>query len=223
MPTAQEAYNDLIADPARFLRTYALNVSTSGAGVSAVAQFTIYRRSAATRPGRTLGRLPRVFNRLISHASDRFDIRLVGRENGSPTDTFSFPAHSIAVNQGAANMTTYTLPAGGPPIFVTTMLSGCSFVMQQPQGAGLGVAHIQPVNQNGVQLQASLAAATPGARVYGSANYDSASRRVAVIGIRRNTRWEVYAQKMDNPNFVNTEPTNIMSVYQLWPQRRKVS
>jgi hypothetical protein len=75
---------------------------------------------------------------------------------------------------------------------ITTMLNGCTYLID---GANPGVAHIQPTGgMKSGALRNHLAGNY--AVVYGGGNneYDDQTEDVAVIGVRKNGSWKIYAQ-----------------------------
>jgi hypothetical protein len=214
-----DAYQALLDNPARFLRTYPIRIFGT-AHASGERHFELFNRGTSTRPGRVLGRLPRVFDKLTSHSTERFEIRPQGSAPPGTTNSHVFAAHCIRMDTGASAMNPYNLPAGNAQVMLTGELSGCSFVVRAPTGgAGPSVAHIRPQGQSGAQLQSALLQSPANAQIYGGANYNSANRVASIIGVRRNNQWEIYAQKLDGNRYGDYR---IMSIYQIWPRRRQL-
>ena len=183
---------------------------------SGVRRLGLMNWGPALRPSSVVGTLK-------MHDTEYFYIRSPDAIPGAaPANTFWFDAHWIDMDAGLPG-TFHLLDATGPSLVVTPMLSGCSFVMTPGAGGAVTVAHIQPTNEMKAPALANHLARTPNAQVYGGidspGNYDPDDRTAAIIGVRRNGRWAIYAQKQQIVNHGDVQ--RIRSVYQIWPERVK--
>ncbi len=197
----------------RTLRKYPINIGDDGTlGNSGITnRCFVTNGNAGFRPGKIL-RTKRL------HAAESFNFNLTNL--GLPV------GHQISVYRVAAVVSNVApswcvLPrVGGPNIMVTVQLTGCAvMVANGPNPGDIKVAHLQPNAQNhqtGLQLYNHLLGQNYLA-VYGRGRYDHRDdngledRRVAIIGVRRNGRWKIYAQKKGTVN------NDIRSVHRIYP------
>lgn len=224
--TPADAHARLLSNPEDFLKRFPIKMFGTGANTpSGESHYAIVNRDP--RPLEVSKRPSSVFGKVILHDTESFDIKpasLLG-----PNDHgHQFQAHSIHMDEGAAAMNPYRLDANGPSIMVTGELSGCSIVMRPVQGGGVDIAHVKPrptqagqnggpstPAQTGQELYDELKGTHSDAKIYGasgtSGQYDSADRRVSLIGVRTHGQWSLFAQK------VNSTDRRIRSVHQIFP------
>jgi len=218
MPIDERAtYNALLTAPERFLTEHYVTAggSPQPSGIQDFCLREDDNARAFLRPGSFM-------KTLNAHPTDgvRLDTSTVANGQGQ-----LFQAHSVHMDAGAQNLNFYTLDAEtGPSVMVTGQLTGCSFVMRETAN-GLEVAHVSPgPGQTGQQLHTALADTHP--NVYGAAgtsgNYDSQDRSVTVVGVRANGKWRIFAQKQVRAALAQGNK-EIKSVYQIFPERKKLS
>lgn len=197
MPIAPAAaMQELILHPKRFLSKYPLLTSGGPAGMQT--NYLNNELGAAQRPGRVLGTL-------AMHATEGFRLsRLPGApgDHAMPVQAFSVPL----ANSNVAPIVFHAVPLGGVRVLITGELSGCSFIINPGPGVGqIQCAHLMPVGESGLVLHNRLVTAGH-TTVYGHGRYNKVNdagflvRNVTVIGIRKDSGWQVFAQKRDNPN-----------------------
>jgi hypothetical protein len=123
-------------------------------------------------------------------------------------DGHDFPCQDVRMDPSNQAIRWYAL-ATAPDVMLTCKLTGGSFVVRQ-NGAAIEVAHLQPKDETGLELNRRLE--TGGQKAYGRLKYDLEKRQAHVVGIRRGTSWEIYAQKVDKAKAVG-----IRSVKKIWP------
>ena len=138
--------------------------------------------SDAQRPGGILG-----VHRM--HTTQAFTL-----QNAPTQGAANFTAYGVHMGRSQAGPQWFELPQSGPDIMLTAKLTGCTFVARRV-GQVTEVAHLQPEDENGVELHQRMQDA--GHRAYGRLRYDLDSRSINVIGVRRGAQWEIYAQKIE--------------------------
>ena len=208
------ALYELRTNPKKFLKLYPVRIF-GDINASGIKRYALENRGESKRPGSIL-RTKRL------HTTEAFNVRAAAA-NMHSDDAHTFSAHSVHMDVGINQMTTYTLDNTGPNIMVTGQLSGCAFVIQ-PNGNSLDVSHVKPLAGNtGAALVITLKQNHPNAFVYGATAgngfYDSLDRVVSIIGMRSSAgAWSIYAQKHDKL----TEDYRICSLYRLYPEHVKV-
>jgi len=202
------AMQQLALGPRAFLRRYPLNITdddTIGASGETNRAF-VTNWQGGDRPGKVLGTLR-------MHKTESFCITMtnIGTPNGHQISVYR--VRTVESNTPADWC---ALPgAGGPDIMTTCMLTGCSFIVRQG-AASIECGHLLPTNlatntaiETGVALNTRLLGQNYLA-VYGRLQYSKDDRRAAIVGVRRNGNWKIYAQKRDFSN-------NIISVHRIYP------
>jgi hypothetical protein len=212
-PTPADAFNDLSADPQDFLRRVPLRTfgsETMSQQLPAILRPRI--NGDARRPAPGLGTS-------MMLRANAFEIRTPRMATfGSPANGFSFTTHYVHMTTTTVDQVQlHQLPAGNPAILITPTLSGCSFVIEQDAAGNVSVAHVQPqAPLGGEDTRKALEEKFPDAKVYGPGeDYDSANRRVTIIGVFKNRReWRFYAQKQEN----DSRDYRVVSVHRIWPE-----
>ena len=148
---------------------------------------------AVDRPGTILGS-----HRIHKKGAQKFRILHKPTFGGTVFQAVHIPVQpsTLYVNLEQSPVKVYPLPTQGADIMITTQLSGCSFVMLAGDGTW-SVAHLQPIKEEGAQLQERLEGA--GYKVYGANNLSGGGKigRASVIGVRNKLTWKFYAQLQD--------------------------
>ena len=201
------ALQELMAQPREFLETYRLRIAGANAG-SGVYNYFISNDGVSQRPGKLL-------KTHHMHSTEAFRIQPgVGANPGA----HPFATYSIQMAQSnVVPIVLYTIPAGGPNIMVTGVLSGCSFIVNLGPGGLIQCAHLQPNGETGTQLNNRLNPVGYSV-IYGRNSYnhqDSSNvydRNVVIVGVRQAGQWKIYAQKQDHLNAYA-----IVSVNRIYP------
>ncbi len=212
--TPAVAFARLTAHPRTFLRRYPIRVAGAPVASGIMHYYIRNHHGNPLRPGRIL----RTRN---MHQTEGFYVDNVNLPGG-----FQFSAYSVRmVQSNVAPIVLYHISAvGGPNIMVTGALSGCAFIVDQGANHSIDCAHLQPNGETSVQLDTRLTGNYTA--VYGRDRYDHVNpahpvtdaggpaydRSVTIIGVRRNGRWKVYAQKLDPLNSYS-----IRSVHRIYP------
>lgn len=189
-----EALRELLLNPERFLKTYPVSIdedpSPSGVKIAYIKNGRVGKR-----PGGNLG----TWN---MHRTEEFKFSL------SQPDGHSFSCQYVRMDPSNQAIQWYAV-ANTPDIVLTCKLTGCTFVARQ-NGPSLEVAHLQPKDESGLQLNQRMQGG--GQKAYGRLKYDLETRQAHVIGVRRGGIWEFYAQKIDK-----NKEVGIRSVKKVWP------
>ncbi len=211
------AVAQLLASPRKFLRKYPLNISDDGTlGTSGPTnRVFVTNHTPGKRPG-TILRTHRM------HTAESFNINLTNI--GLPTG-HQINAVRIATTQSDQAASWYRLNTIGAALMVTCQLTGCAFVIRAAGVGGIGAiecGHMLPTDlttmaaiETGEALNTRLVASGNYLAVYGRNSYDHQQngmydRNVAIIGVRRNGQWKIYAQKKDTQR-------GIKSVHRVYP------
>ena len=187
-----KALQDLQLDPLKFLRKNSVtpaNAAGTTAGLSdyymvldsfeAVGDPTTLHAISIKRPGAFLGNM---------HKQQGYKYKIKSHGGGT-----RFQAIYIPVQPSNVAINPFPLGTTGASFMITTQLTGCCIVMV-PQGASWGVAHLQPINEDGIELRKRLSAL--GIRVYGATDYSGG--RATLIGVRQAGNWDFYTQILDS-------------------------
>ncbi len=100
---------------------------------------------------------------------------------------------SATLNNGFAGLPLNNLGGlQGAHFMVTTMLNGCTFVID---GAGPSVLHVQPTGgATSAQIRTSLAPHYATVFGGGGHEYDHQTQDTTIVGIRKNGAWKIFAQ-----------------------------
>lgn len=189
-----EALRELQLNPEKFLKTFPISIDEDPLP-SGVRTAYIKNGRVGKRPGTKLG----TWN---MHRTEEFIFSVM------QADGHSFQCQYVRMDPSNQGIQWYTL-ANTPDIMLTCKLTGCTFVARQ-NGPNLEVAHLQPKDETGLQLNQRLKGG--GNKAYGRLKYDIETRQAHVIGVRRGGQWEIYAQKIDKAKEVG-----IRSVKKVWP------
>jgi len=212
----------LQANPRNTLRRFPINIQDDGSiGASGrTNRCFLTNHGAGRRPGSRLGTLN-------MHATEGFNFNLtsLGTPPGHQIDVerVATVLASAAPGQAAANADWCRLPNHtGPGIMLTCQLTGCAFIVRMGPDGRLRCAHILPTDaatgaaiMTGEALHDQLDQggylAVYGRRDYGHQTAGVYDRSVAIVGIRRPTGWEIYAQKKGRMTH------DIRSVHRIYP------
>ncbi len=205
--TAAEVVHLIRTDPETLMRRVSLKIFGGSRTLSSAHPFIVVD-AQRTMPGFTTG-----ISGLLKQKKDRpvFHIKLrraaLPGEIAAATDETSFFAEYIAMGQVSDGWraTHRMLPArGGPDIMVTSQLTGCTFGIGSDAGGNRLVSHLQPPQseKNPEMRSARLSEATgrgfspnaPFATFERGHDYQS---EAAILGIRRDGAWRLYAQHID--------------------------
>jgi hypothetical protein len=204
-----QAWTQLTTHPKTFLSHYP--VRSFGANVpSGVEWCTIGVIGASRRPGEVLGTAR-------WHATDL--LRLDVEQNGivPPNPNHRFQAHYVRMNQSNVDpIHLHRIDWSGPDLMVTGQLSGCSFCIRDAGGGDIEVAHLQPNGETAVQLHGRMLGRGFSA-VYGANQYDGATRVTSIVGVRRQGRWKIYAQKQQRLGVIGDD-YRVVSVTRIYEQ-----
>jgi len=192
-PTA--ALTELLNNPEKFLKTYPLSIDEHP-GPSGVRTAYIGNGKVAKRPGTVL-------KTLRMHRTEAFEISLIKAYG------HSFPCQYVRMVPSNQDVDWYTLQAM-PTIMLTCKLTGCSFVVRENADGSIQVAHLQPKDETGIDLNKRLR--VKGQVAYGRLSYNFESRQVSIVGVRSARGWQVFAQKVDKEKEVG-----IRSVHRIFP------
>jgi len=205
----------LLNNPKDTLRKYPINMGDDGSlGASGVTgRCFVDNHGAGKRPGSVLGTLN-------MHAAEGFQIVMtnIGVPHGH-----QISVHRVATVQANQAPSWCLLPAtAGPDIMATCQLTGCAFIVRAAANNQIECAHLLPTDlatgaalMTGVQLNQQLKQQNYLA-VYGREEYAHKSggaydRSAAIIGVRRNGAWKIYAQKQGRYQH------DIRSVHRIYP------
>jgi hypothetical protein len=204
------AVQQLLGNPKDFLLRYPLNVAdddTIGAsGETNRAYVTNW--TGGKRPGSVLGTAR-------MHKTEAFCITMTN--TGTP-DGHQINVYRVRTVESNKAADWCALPTNtGPSLMTTCMLTGCSFIVRQGTNS-IECGHLLPTDLatgNAIETGAALNTRLQGQgylAVYGRLQYSKDDRRAAIVGVRRNNQWKIYAQKRDFSN-------NIISVHRIYPPK----
>ncbi|WP_338846252.1 hypothetical protein V8J88_21150 [Massilia sp. W12] len=207
------AYNLLLSNPVRFLRTWPLRLA--GGASNCQLNFELYdNKKHGQRPGTVFG----------YKAMKDTDVLRVDVKGGSAVKDVikkEFTAHNLPMQALSDTLTFTELGENGKTLMLTSQLNGCAIVIKQGSGDKVLIAHVQPhsvsINDDASsKLTEILKSRYEDAQVYGNGKgnqcYDRDRDYCAVVGVRNaQGQWRVYSQEYGNGNNV------IHRVVQLWP------
>lgn len=204
---ADEAFDELLSRPGRFLKHHPVNPAGAGgahaAGMANLRQFRLYKRDANV-PGPAPSGKPAHFGAtrgrgLATREVSSFLVTTVPAA-GNVTER---PFHALSVplrrynDVDVAALDHYVVDGQGDGVMVTGQLSGCTFAWL-PIGTSLLCIHVQPVGIGALGLHNRLNtngrfAAHPRKplHTYGRNDYPQYAN---VVGVRKRGRWRLYAQ-----------------------------
>lgn len=205
---AEEAFDELLTRPSRFLKHHPVNPAGWGgvhaAGAANVRQFRLYKRDAEM-PGQAPSGKPAHFGATRPGPFGRREVSsflvttvpAAGNVQQRTFDALSVPLRNYnEVDAGALDH--YVVDGQGDGVMVTGQLSGCTFAWL-PVGAHLLCTHVRPVGIDALGLHNRLNtngrfAAHPREplRTFGRNDY---SQYANVVGVRKRGRWRLYAQE----------------------------
>lgn len=194
------ALSRLLADPRAFLSKHPIVNTFDCAAHGQKGAYLTNDRADAKRPGSRLGTLN-------MHTTESFGLTSY---NDANLYGHQFQVHGVYTSRSREPQW-YTLDLTGPAIMLTAKLTGCTFVARAGAGNTIEVTHMQPHHETGDALNRRMRG--HGNKAYGRLKYDYNSRSVNVIGVRRNGRWKIYAQKLVK----NGHEPRIVSVKRIWP------
>ena len=205
--TAAEVVQLIKTDPETLMRRVSLKIFGGRTTLSSVYEFIVVD-AGRTMPGFTTG-----VSGLLRQRKDRpvFNIKLrrtaFPGEIAAAEDGASFFAEYVAMRQvsDGRHNTHRMLPAhGGPDIMVTSQLSGCTFGIGSNAGGNRLVSHIQPPQseknldiRRGQLSDATRRGFAPGSEFSKFERGGDYQNDAAILGIRRNGEWQIYAQHID--------------------------
>src|SRR5688572_3261992 len=148
------ALQELQQNPEKFLKTFPITIDESPlpSGLR-----TAYMKNGRVgwRPGSKLGTLN-------MHKTQEFIFSVM------QPDGHSFQCQYVRMDPSNQGIQWYAL-ANTPDVMLTCKLTGCSFVVRQ-NGTNVEVAHLQPKDETGLQLNQRLVGG--GQKAYGRMKYD---------------------------------------------------
>ncbi len=197
----RDAIISLLRAPEEFLRKYPIINTFDCAAHGTTLAYLRNDRADAKRPGSRLGT-----KRL--HTTESFNLESVSGANQYGARA---PVHGVHMTQSSAGPAWYRLDGHGPAMMLTAKLTGCTFVARAAAGQAVEVTHLQPHQEDGLQLNRRMRGG--GRSAYGRLKYNLETRSINVIGVRSGARWKIWAQKIEKNGTVPT----IRSVKRIWP------